>query len=466
MTSALSAARTAVLGKLRSIEPVLPASRVTTAAGNAGGTTVQCDLLNYRADDTYNDTHWAILPNGASGSGTLEVSRVKDFDQLDGSSNTIITVYEAYSAQVSSGVAFYVSTIHPETVREALNNATSKIYPYAFIPRVHHHVSNSRIMNGMWDSWDSATLPTWWKKSNAALTLSKGVTQPWHGKYNLHAVADSGAARYIATDPINPSFQQRDAGEKITLHAMISAIAGSSGGVSIQDGAGVGAIVYHSGVAGWEEVVTAERTLSAGTPANPIEYHVDFAASATVDVGPVWTEGGGEIEVLYMPHTFRRAPSNIQQSSSSWPSNREDFYALKGWRVQSSYPGTHPTAVNAINNVVRFDDAPMDTSPYLMSIEGEDYIEEATLETDVYAVDAPFDELLWITAIIEIKMGTAQMVGSGGARVEAQLALDWTGARAELLNQPALSMTAAPKTVQPMFGPPVVGRGYSGADDR
>ena len=465
MTSALSVARTSVLGKLRAIEPVLPASRVTTAAGNAGGTTIQCDLLNYRADDTYNDTHWAILPNGASGSGALEVSRVKDFDQLDGSSNTIITVYEAYSAQVASGVAFYVSTIHPETIREALNNATSKIYPYAFIPRVHHHITNSRVMNGLWDSWDSTTLPTWWKKSNAALTLSQETTQPWHGKYGVKAVTD-GSARYIATDPINPSFQQRDSGEKITLHAMIYAESASSGGVSIQDGAGVGTIVYHSGTAGWEEVQTAETTLVAGRPGTPIEHHLDIAASKTVYFGPVWTEGGREIEVLYMPHTFRRAPSNIQQSARSWPSNREDFYALKGWRVQSSYPGTHPTAANAISNVVRFDSVNMATEPYLMAIEGEDYIEEATLETDVYAVDAPYDELLWITAIIEIKMGTAQMVGSGGARVEAQLALDWSAARTELLNQPALQMTAAPKTVQPMFGPPIVGRGSYGPDDR
>lgn len=465
MTSALSAARVAVLEKVRAIEPVLPASRKTTAAGNAGGTTVQCDLLNYRADDAFNDTHWAILPQGASGSGSLEVSRVKDFDQLDGSSNTVITVYEAFSAQVSNNVDFYVSTIHPETLRTALNNATSRIYPWAFIQRRLSHVSNSRVMNGFWDFWESSTLPQWWKKSNSALTLSQGVTQPYHGQYNLRAVAD-GSARYIATDPPSPSYLQRDHGQKITLHAMISAIAASAGGVSIQDGNGVGAIVYHSGTAGWEEVVTAETTLQRGTPASPIEFHLDVGASATVDFGPVWTEGGQEIEVIYMPPQFRRAPAIIREAQASWPSSVEDFQTLSGWEMQSGYPATHPSNSAVVGNNVFFNDVRMSTSPHLMSIEGEDYIEEATLETDVYAVDPPYDELLWIEAIIEMKMGTAQMIGSGGAALEAQLARDWEAARSRLADQPAFAMTPAPKVVMPMFGPPVSGSPMYGPDNR
>ena len=451
MTSALSAARVSVLEKLRAIEPVLPASRVTTATGVAGGTTVQCDLLNYRVDDTYNDTHWAILPQGPTGSGILEASRVKDFDQLDGSSNTVITVYEAYSAQVQSGVDFYVSPIHPESIRLALNNATSKVYPWAFIPRVGHHVSNSRIQNGFWGYWDSSSAPTWWKKSNAALTLSKGVTAPYFGKNNLKAVADSGGARYIATDPIMPSFQQLDNGETLTLHAMIYAVAASSGGVSIQDGNGVGPIAYHTGASGWEEVQTAEQTILSGTPSNPIEYHLDIAASATVEFGPVWTEGGREIEVLYMPPQFRRAPANIREGTKAWPSSRSDLKDIKGWHTQSSFPATHPTNDAVIGNVVTFD--AMTKTPHLMAIEGEDYIEEAALETDVYAINAPFDELLFMTAIVELKMGTAQMVSSGGAAVQAQLALDWQGAIDSLLAQPAFSMTAAPRAVQPMFSP-------------
>ena len=95
----------------------------------------------------------------------------------------------------------------------------------------------------------------------------------------------------------------------------------------------------------------------------------------------------------------------------------------------------------------------MTKTPHLMAIEGEDYIEEAALETDVYAINAPFDELLFMTAIVELKMGTAQMVSSGGAAVQAQLALDWQGAIDSLLAQPAFSMTAAPRAVQPMFSP-------------
>ena len=465
MTSALSAARVAVLEKVRAIEPVLSASRKTTAVGLSAGTTVQCDLLNYRADDAYNDTHWAILPKGPTGSGSLEVSRIKDFDQLDGSSNTVITVYEAFSAQVATGVDFYVSTIHPETIRIALNNATSKVYPWAFIQRRMHHVTNSRVMNGFWDFWKTTALPEWWKVSNADLVPSQDTAQPFHGEYNLKLV-NGGTARYLASDPVSSSYLQRDAGETITLHAMIYAESANTGGISIQHGSGIESIVYHSGTPGWEEVLTAEVTLVEGRPGTPIEWHLNMAASGTAYFGPVWTEGGQEIEVLFIPPQFRRAPSFITEARTGWPGNREDFTELSGWRTQSYHPATHPTADPVIGNVIRFDDARMSTNPRLLVLEGEDYIEEATVETDVYAVDAPFDELLWISAIMELKMGTAQMVGSGGAAVQAQLALDWELELKRLMEQPAFGMTSAPKTVQPMFGPPVMGRAYYGADDR
>lgn len=466
MTSALSAARIAVLRKLRSIEPYDAASQFTTSLGNAGGTTLFNDKLNYRADDSFNDIVWCILPLGATGSSTLEVQRVKDFDQLDGSNNTEITVYEAFSAQVASGAAMYLSSIHPTDLLTALNNATSKIYPWAFIPRFYNHVSNSRIMNGFFDFWNTTTLPEWWRSSSANITLTQDRTAPWIGQYNAKLVETAGGAQFISTDPVSPSYLQGDEDEKITLHAELYAEAASAIGISIQDGGGVETIVYHSGTAGWEEIVTAESTIQASRPGTRIEFHVDIAANATGYVGAVWTEGGRAIDHIAVPPQFRRTPAGIWEAGGDWPSVRDNFQRISGWTPKSNYPAVHPTADAVVGHSIRWDARNQSRNPRLLSIEGEDYIEEAALETDIYAVDAPFDELLWIEAIMELKMGSAQLVGSAGSTAQRQLNLDWEDERERLLEQPEFQMTKVPQVVQPFLGPPARSGGYYGPDNR
>jgi|TARA_Y100000034_G_scaffold119878_1_gene162111 hypothetical protein len=466
MTSTLAVGRVSTLEKLRLIEPFLASQRKTTAAGNAGGTTFECDHLGYRPDDMFNDVAWAILPQGPTGSSTLEVQRAKDFDQDDGSGNSIVTVYDAFSAQVQNAVDMYISPVHPESLRLALNNATSKIYPWAFIPRKYHHISNSRVFNGFWDFWKTSALPEWWKVSHADLVPSQHTEQAYHGEYSLKLVEGGGNARYLASDPVSPSYLQRDAGEKITLHALMYVESASSLGVSIQNGSGIGTIVYHSGTPGWEEVETAETTLVEGRPGTPIEFHINVAANKTGYVGPVWTEGGQEIEVIHIPPQFRRTPNVVSITGSSWPTRREDFHRLSGFETANRYPAVHPTNGAVMGNTLRFGPRDLTTTPSLMRLEGEDYIEEATVETDVYAVEAPLDELLWIEAIIELKNGLAQQLGSGGAALERQLAIDWMQERERLLDQPAFQMTPTPKVVQPMFGPPAFGGGGFGPDDR
>jgi hypothetical protein len=144
----------------------------------------------------------------------------------------------------------------------------------------------------------------------------------------------------------------------------------------------------------------------------------------------------------------------------------EDFQEIKGWRSISRYPATHPSNAPVIGNSVRFESRDLTTTPSLLSIEGEDFIEEAALETDIYIVDAPYDELLWIESIIELKMGSAQMVGSGGAAVQRQLAINWEDERERLLEQPSFQMAPVPKALQPVLGPPVYGGAHYGPDDR
>lgn len=460
MTATLTAAQRNVLTKLRAFEPLLPASPVTTSAGNIGGTTAFINSLAYRPDDSFEGTHWLVLPTGPGGSGSLEVQAISGFDQADSSGNTEITVSEAFTAQVASGVAAYVSPVHPESVRLALNAAGDRLYPHVHVPRLYHHVTKSRVFNGFFDFW-TGTLPDWWVRSNAALTVTKDYDS-YFGEHAAKLVAD-GTNRYLSTQPVTPWLLNELNGYSITLHAMIRATVASKIGVSISDGAGDGSTVYHDGDSTWQEVVTAARTIVPGRPSAPIEFRVHCLASATGWVGPVWTEGGPDQRVIPIPAAFRRGPSRVQMDARAWPTHLNDLSPYGDFEVISRYPAADRTGSLTIGNSVRFPRA-ISTSPRLLSLEGEDYIGDASAQTDVYEVDPPYDELLYLGAIVDLKRQLADSPGSGVQQLQQMLKRDWESDYNRMFEQ--LRMPRAPVTMGAGLGPPGAGRRASWSDVR
>jgi hypothetical protein len=441
-------------------EPLLPASPVTSAAGNAGGTTAEINALAYRPDDSFVNTHWLVLPDGPQGTGSLEVQRVSAFDQADGSGKTIITVSEAFTAQVASAVKAYISPIHPELVRLALNQAAKKIWPQAHVPRRYHHVSKSRVFNGFFDFW-TGTLPEWWDRSNSGLAVTKDYDS-YFGEHSAKLVAD-GSARYLLTKPVMPWLLNELNTYAVTLHAWIRATAASKLGVSISDGAGDGATVYHSGSGAWAEVVTASRTMAPGRPSAPVEFRVHCAASATGWVGPVWTEGGPEQVYVPIPPAFRRGPSRVQLDTREWPTHRNELTDFDHFRVESRYPAADRGGTLTIGNTVRFPQT-ITVSPRLMVLEGEDYVGDATSETDVYEIDSPYDELLYLAAIIELKRELADSPASGAQPLQQALKRDWQADYRELADQ--LAMPKAPITIGGGLGRAGIGRSVTWSDER
>ena len=87
----LKASRVGLLDMVHAVEPRL--AQTTTGTGNAGGTTFEVNSLGNWPDNSFIDTHWAVLPNGYNGSSALETAVVSDFDQADGSGDTIVTVH-------------------------------------------------------------------------------------------------------------------------------------------------------------------------------------------------------------------------------------------------------------------------------------------------------------------------------------------------------------------------------------
>lgn len=439
-------ARPGVLEKIKAIQPQLAGDRVTSGSGST--TTAQINRLGHFPDNSFVDTHWLILPQGYDGASTLEFGRVSAFDQDDGSGNTVVTISEPVSGTIASGVTAYLSSVHPDDVRQALNSAGPLLFPYLAVPRRYHHVNQSHVFNGFFDFWD--TLPVWWARSNASLAITRDK-HSWFGESSAKLVNSSGAEAYMNTQPVNHNLLHRLVGEKITLHAYMWCDSATSLGIRIRDGSGALATVYHTGGATWEQVDTAEATLVAGTPTNPLQWEVVEADTATGYVSAVWTTGGPKQEILPIPPSFRRGPSNVEMTHSDWPTFSVDTDE-KGFELEQHYP-TYDSAGNiTTGRLIKFTNPT--SSNRLMYVKGEDYLTQASLETDVYEVDPPQTDLLYIAAIVDLKQRLSQSLGSGSADLARELKVDWERTLKSLLDNPANSATHPSVTLNPMFSGP------------
>jgi len=444
----LKEARVGLLGMVHAFEPRLAAKQVTSGTGAANGSTVQINGLGNRPDSSFKNTHWVVLPNGFDGSSVLETAVVSAFDQDDGSGNSIVTVHEPFAGQTVSGITAYLSPINPETLRLALNRAAGYTYPEIYVPRQFHHIQNSRAFNGCWDYWE--TLPVWWKESNTALTTTKLKSTPYAGTYGVQLQAD-GSARYLYSDPISPSLINELAGETVTFHCMMLTSSAADGGVSIRDGGGIQTTVDSVGGGAWEEVITAERVIVAGIPTDPIEFRINVAASATIQLGPCWTEGGKGQTRVPLTGIFSRGPSRLEASGRPWPDTMQDNRASRqAWHLEDHYPALDSQGVDDMGHVIVFD-SPMPTAPKWMVFHGEDYLAEASLETDVYEVNFPQTNLLYIRAVVELKRDVGELVGTGVAEAQRRLGEDWQAAYGELSAKAGMKMPRKPRANRPMF---------------
>lgn len=445
----LKVARAAMLGKINAIEPKISALQVTSAVGST--TTAKINGLGYRPDNSFKDTHWLVLPNGPSGSGILETQVVSAFDQDDGS-NTVVTVSDVFTGIVQSGVTAYVSPINPEDIKDALNSAAGLIFPAVYVPRRYHHIQGSRAFNGVWDFWESG-LPVWWSKSDSALTVNQKSTTPYAGVYYPELVAD-GSARYLGSDPIDVALLQELAGQSVTFHCLMLTSSAADGGVTIRDGGGVQTTVDSAGGGAWEEVVTAARTIVTGVPTDPIEFRINVAASTTIQLGPCWTEGGRGQTRVPLPGIFKRAPNNISISSRLWPDTLQDERSrLQNWSPTDEYPALDDDGTAFMGHTVEFRTR-LPESARWMTMRGEDYLTEASLESDIYEIDQSRDEIFYFRAIAELKRELGELVGNGVAEVQRRLAIDWDDLYDKEVARFGMKMARVPSSIRPMFSGP------------
>lgn len=93
----------------------------TTSSGNAGGTTAVFSSLVGYGDDYFKD--WWVLQTSGANAG--EWRRVESFTDSSGT----VTVVNAFTAQVASGVTFELHKFRPDHYTFALNEGSVQAYP-------------------------------------------------------------------------------------------------------------------------------------------------------------------------------------------------------------------------------------------------------------------------------------------------------------------------------------------------
>src|SRR3990167_1662081 len=128
-----------------------------SAQGGAAGITAIDALLSYYPDDFYNDWYF-VLPQGPTGSGSYEATRVVDFT---GSTGTLTLEPDA-SAQIASGQAYELHRYSPATKHLALNAARSQAIDALWLP-VHDEtlVVDNLISNWDFESYTSPNFANW-----------------------------------------------------------------------------------------------------------------------------------------------------------------------------------------------------------------------------------------------------------------------------------------------------------------
>lgn len=462
-TTALSVARTGVLGKVEAIFPRIAAQRVTSAAGNSSGTTAYLNSLGNYPDDFFEDSHWFILPNGplASAVGSLEARLITDFDANDGTGNTVITTREPFSAAVANGVSAYLSPIHPETLRAALNTASQSLYPAVITYRQMHHIGGSRAWNGMWDYWDANNVPLWWSKSNSLMTIAK-LTEPYYGQWGVTITADGAGARYLKSTPDNPALLNELAGNSVVLHALIRSTVASRIGISVSDGAGDGATVFHDGDGTWQEIVTAARTIAVGRPSSPIEWRLHALTSATGSIGPVWTTGGpDQRRIPLVPGRFKRAPTTVKQMGDTWPTFVEIPRENHDWHPESRSPQVNAAGSVSVGHDIVFNGVDMPANEKLMTFEGYDYLTEAAAESDVYEIDGEHLEAMYALALAEVSRGLANQPGGGATSLYMLFASDWGAVAQGKIGETGFRMARPVATFRPTLASALAGEDRS-----
>lgn len=256
-----------------------------SAQGGASGITAIDALLSYYEDDYFNDWYF-VLPQGPSGSGSYEVTRVVDFTSSTGT----LTLEPDATAQIASDQPYELHRYSPALKHTAINRGAMQASRALFLPKRDETliVDNLIATNSDFETAVSAgDSPGWTRVSTP--TLTDETTIRMHGTNSLKFVATGLDQIYQAID--GNMDMKEIVGKDVTFRAWAFAEDANAVriGLSFDSGSTFTYSDYHDGKDHWQDLevkaaVPADwTTVRVYLDATDATCYFDFTRAFTQD---------------------------------------------------------------------------------------------------------------------------------------------------------------------------------------
>ena len=336
-----------------------------SAQGAADYSTAIDDLLAYYDDDYFNEWFF-VLPDGPTGSGTYEVTRVSDFTSSSGT----ITLSPVASARIADDQPFELHRYSPAWKHLALNAARLQAVDALYLPEPDRTivVDNLIATNNSFETAVSGNNSTGWTKGGTS-TLSDETTLRKHLTNALKVIETTTSAVTQLYQAVVPNIVEA-VSKTIALRVWVYATAASAArvGVSFDGGTSITYSDYHGGDDEWEDL---DVSTAITADASSIRVYLEVAANQTAyfDLARAWVDN---VNRYTLPTNFYRGPAMIEQQS--YMRLPEGDYA--------------PLTRNNLPQPGR-----------VLRIQGKRLLSEVTAETGSMEISEPEDQLLYAHAL-------------------------------------------------------------------
>jgi len=366
-----------------------------SAQGAADYSTAIDALLAYYDDDYFNEWFF-VLPDGPTGSGTYEVTRVSDFTSSSGT----MTLSPVVSARIASAQPFELHRYSPAWKHLALNAARLQVVDTLWAPQVLEALVVDNILDN-WDfeNWASSSAATNWDNKNSP-TVAQETARMAHGSYSIKVTASAGGTRGVEQNilTVYPSAVNISEIEGKTLHVrgwIWASVADAARIRVTYDGTTYDNSSYHSGSSEWEGpgliFIDSEISMPASGQEMTVSCEVTAGNVAYFDIVTAWID---PLVRYTTPTAIYRLPTVVRQQSD------RDRPGING-----RY--THLTRSNP------------PISGRILRVEGKGLLSEVTTEAGTMEVSAPEDQILYAHALEWLSDSNIGMA-SGVARADIE----------------------------------------------
>lgn len=286
-------------------------SLTASANGAAGGTTLVdsslANLLGGTDDDAFIEQFVLITSGSADG----EERRASTYAQ----STTTITVQEAFSAQIVSGVTYELHRFSPTDKHNAINRALEQLFPSLYLPiRDETLVVDNVLLNADFENFTGGAADSW-TLSGAGASQTAETSRIFHSEPSSTSPSsvklDSAAAAAFLTQA--PTVNVADQTDKqITFKMWVYTAAASVARLNLNFGVSTVNGNHHGGADEWELL---EVTTTIPADATQIQAECEVATGTNTAYFDAGWMSIDPIHRLTIPTTITRGPNYVSQQA-------------------------------------------------------------------------------------------------------------------------------------------------------